>query len=131
MAESLTLFIGKTQSKRKSNNSTDEETNSPDAKKQKEPLLSTSDESEHDISNDAIMTALDMTGNFSQKLQLILSNLNLIQKNYEEYRRSLAALDRRTKKLEDFKESTAVDLEKLNQLCSSTESRQDEHAAAL
>ena len=80
MAKSLKIFIGKRRSNRKSNNSTDEETNSPDTIKPREQLLSTSDESENNTSNGAIMTAPDITGKFSQKLKVILSKLNCFEK---------------------------------------------------
>ena len=56
-----------------------------------------------------------MTGNFSQKLELILSKFNCIEKTAKNIEESLSALDERTKKTRDFKESTTVDLEKLNQ----------------
>ena len=105
MAKSLKLFIGKRRSNRKSNNSTDEETNYPDTIEPREQLLSTSDESENNTSNDAIMTALDITGTFSQKLEVIPSKLNCIEKTTKNIEESLSALNEKVKKLETSKKA--------------------------
>ena len=107
---------------RSSASSSDEQRSSPDYKKPKNLSEGSNSDSEHEVSTDAIMTALDL--NEGEKLQLILAklqkldNIEISIKNIES---SLAALELRTKRR---KKVTATEgLEKLQKRCSDAEKR--------
>ena len=113
MAQNIANLIGKRRT-RSSASSSDEQRSSPDYKKPKNLSVSSNSDSEHEVSTDAIMTALDLTE--GEKLQLILAklqkldNIEILIKNIES---SLAALELRTKRLEDFEVTATEGLEKL------------------
>ena len=70
------------------------------------------------------MTALGLTEGFTENLQLILAKvekLDSIETSIRNIESSLAALELRTKKLEDFEATATEDLEKLKKRCSDAE----------
>ena len=123
MAQNIANLIGKCRT-RSSASSSDEQRSSPDYKKPKNLSVSSNSDSEHEVSTDAIMTALDLTK--GEKLQLILAKLQKLDNikiSIKNIKSSLAAFELRTKRLEDFEVTATEGLEKLQKRCSDAEKR--------
>ena len=123
MAQAIAKWIGKRRN-RSSRSSCDDQGVSPDCKKPKNCSESSNSDIEHEVSTDEIMTALGLTEGITEKLQLILAKvekLDSIETSIRNIESSLAALELRTKKLEDFEATATEDLEKLKKRCSDAE----------